>query len=257
MLYFSDMNVLSRTIQLSGKEVKLWLNKALKALKLLCITLGVFLIIAIILSFTDLPFWAYYWLGTHNADIGREPNLIVLMGGGGMPSADGLMRCYKAADVATETPAAPLIIAIPRDTARLEESPELLTASELILRGVDSARLLFEPNGSNTYSQVVNIRSMFSENALDTIVIRVVTSPEHMLRTVKVFRKVGFKEVGGQPAFEKDIPEELLSKKQRSSGKAPAGGMALRYNIWNYLKYEITVLREYCAIVYYKLRGWI
>ncbi len=33
--------------------------------------------------------------------------------------------------------------------------------------------------------------------------------------------------------------------------------LAIRYNFWNYLKLEITVLREYMAITWYWLRGWI
>lgn len=233
-----------------------WLQKLIKISKGITLGLGMFLIVAIMLSFTDLPFWAYYWLGTHDVDLESEPNLIVLMGGGGMPSADGLIRCYSAVNIADESPDAKIIIAIPCDTAMPEESPERLMANELILRGIDSSRFIFEPYGSNTISQVQNMRAMFESNALDTLVIRIVTSPEHMLRSVKVFRKAGFKYVGGQPAFGKDIPEELLKKNSQTESEAPAG-VGIRYNMWNYLKYEITVLREYCAIVYYKLKGWI
>jgi uncharacterized SAM-binding protein YcdF (DUF218 family) len=98
---------------------------------------------------------------------------------------------------------------------------------------------------------------MFTPDALDTLVIRIVTSPEHMLRSVKVFRKNGFRYVGGQPTFEKDIREEMLRKKSQTGDIRQAPAVSLRYNMWNYLKYEITVLREYCAIAYYKLRGWI
>lgn len=230
-------------------------KNVLRTARKITLGLGIFLLVAIFLSFTDLPFWAYYWLGTHNADLEQEPNLIVLMGGGGMPSGDGLMRCYSTANIAYENPGAKILIAVPSDTARKDESPELLMAGELILRGVDSTRFLFESNGSNTYTQVKNIRALFNPSAMDTLAIRIVTSPEHMFRSVKTFRKFGFINVGGQPAFGKDIPEELLEKK--SLGARPKGGLNLRYNIWNYMKYEITVVREYCAIVYYKLRGWI
>jgi hypothetical protein len=31
----------------------------------------------------------------------------------------------------------------------------------------------------------------------------------------------------------------------------------LRYNMWSYLHLELFVFREYCAIGYYKLKGWI
>lgn len=232
-----------------------WFQIVQRIIRKITVGLGIFLFVAIILSFTDLPFWAYYWLGTHNADLDQKPNLIVLMGGGGMPSGDGLMRCYSTVNIAFESPDAKILIAVPSDTARKEESPELLMARELILRGIDSTRFIFEPKGSNTYTQVKNIRALFNPSAMDTLAMRIVTSPEHMFRSVKAFRKSGFLYVGGQPAFGKDIPEELLEKK--SLGASPKGGLNLRYNIWNYLKYEITVVREYCAIVYYKLRGWI
>jgi hypothetical protein len=33
--------------------------------------------------------------------------------------------------------------------------------------------------------------------------------------------------------------------------------MGLRYNYWNYLKLEITCLREFAALCYYKVNGWI
>jgi hypothetical protein len=30
-----------------------------------------------------------------------------------------------------------------------------------------------------------------------------------------------------------------------------------RYTFWNYLKLEVTCLREYVAIAYYRLNGWL
>ena len=234
-----------------------WIRISVTVLRTASIVIGILTFLAILLSFTDYPFWALYRLGTHDIDVQGQPNLIVVMGGGGMPSADGLLRCYKAAEVAEHNPNAKIVIAIPGDTALKDNSPELLMAAELKLRGVDTSRFLFETNGSNTYNQVMNIQSMFSSETVDTLVILVVTSPEHMMRTVKVFRKTGFANVGGNPAFETDISEKLLEKQSKLDGTQPPGGMTLRYNMWNYLKYEITVLREYCALLYYKLRGWI
>lgn len=227
-----------------------------KILIVFLITLGAVSFIVIILSFTDLPFWAIYWLGTHNAGLEKEPNMLVLMGGGGMPSADGLNRCYHAARSAQIHDNCKIIIAIPSDTARKEESPEKLMAHELMIRGIDSTRFLFEDAGTNTYTQVINIKKMLSDYDIDTVTIQVITSPEHVLRSVAVFRKAGFKYVGGHPSFEVDINREsLLEKKEMRRLKDER--LNLRYNMWNYLKYEITVLREYSAILYYKVRGWM
>jgi uncharacterized SAM-binding protein YcdF (DUF218 family) len=231
-----------------------WITRFTRKLLLF---LGGFTFIAILFSFTDYPFWAYYWLGTHNSELDSAPDIIVLMGGGGMPGPDGLMRCYFAAETAKQYPSSTILIAIPADTSLKENSPELLMASELIMRGIDSARIFYEKKGYSTRTQAVNIFERLGKAAADTLALRIVTSPEHMFRSVAAFRKVGFAMVGGQASFEKDIEERLLIKKVKGAEKQELRGLSFRYNIWNYLKYEITVLREYCALVYYKIRGWI
>ena len=227
--------------------------------KRLFLILGIITAIAIIFSFTDYPFWAYYWLGTHNAELDTLPDIVVLMGGGGMPSPDGLMRCYFTAEIAQLYPESRVIIAIPADTAEKDKSPELVMKDELMIRGIDSSRIMYEPEGYSTRTQAVNILSMLGQKAADTLALRIVTSPEHMFRSVASFRKAGFTEVGGVPSFENDIRENLLIKKKKTPGieRRDLRGLNFRYNMWNYLKYEITVLREFCAIVYYKIRGWI
>lgn len=234
-------------------------QKLFRIAKKILIGMGIVLLISVLMSFTDYPFWAYYWLGTYNAELTVEPNTLVVMGGGGMPGSEGLMRCYYAADMGNYYPKADVIIAMPADTALDEDSPELLMAHELIIRGIDSTRISFENEGYNTHTQALNIRKMLSKQNPDSIAIRIVTSPDHMFRAVASFRKVGFKHVGGRPSFEEDLDEALLlrknlSKKQR---RAETRNLKFRYNMWNYMKYEITVLREWCAIAYYKLRGWI
>jgi uncharacterized SAM-binding protein YcdF (DUF218 family) len=230
-----------------------------RLVKYLLISTGIAFLLAIALSFTDCPFRAYYWLGTNNSELNDDPEFIVVMGGGGMPSPEGLIRCYYAADVALSYVNAAVIIAVPSDTSLKEESPELLMARELIIRGIDSSKIKYETDGYSTHTQALNIYKLFDKVAADTSVIRIVTSPEHMFRSVASFRKAGFKEVGGMPSFEEAIKEQLLLKKDnnRSRSKINRQGLALRYNTWNYMKYEIIVLREWIAILYYKIRGWI
>ena len=176
-----------------------------------------------------------------------------------MPSADGLIRCYYAAEMADHYPVAEIIIALPGDTAMHEESPELMMAHELIIRGIDSTRISYENEGHNTRSQALNIKEMLANKNPDSISIRIITSPDHMFRSVASLRKVGFKDVGGRPYFDEALDEKLLMKKDldRKQMRAETRNLAFRYNMWNYMKYEITVLREWCAIAYYKLRGWI
>jgi uncharacterized SAM-binding protein YcdF (DUF218 family) len=234
------------------------LTKFCQLVRKIIFSLGIILLVSVIFSFTDLPFWSYYWLGTHNADLEKDPDLIVVMGGGGMPSPDGLIRCYFAAEIANQYPEAFVLIAVPSDTSLREDSPELIMCRELQMRGIDSIRIFYESRGVNTRTQAMNIAGMFSREVKDTLGIRIVTSPEHMYRSVAVFRKAGFRHVGGQPSFEKAIDEELLVKKKKGEIKpSDLKGLGLRYNMWNYLKYEITVLRELCAIAWYRIRGWI
>ena len=219
------------------------------------IVLGWISLAGIILSFTDIPYNIYYWLGTHGADLTKKPDYIVLLGGVGMPSPEDLMRTYFAAGAAVEVPDSKVIISFPPDTSRHEFSPELLMAKELRMRGVDSSRILFERSGYSTRIQAINIKKMINANRPDTIAIRIITSPEHMFRAVCVFRKNGFGFVGGTPAFENAIGEDkLISGKHKRTEKSLIN---IRYNMWSYMKYEITVVREFCAIGYYKLRGWV
>ena len=132
-------------------------------------------------------------------------------------------------------------------------------AHELIIRGIDSNRITYENKGTNTYSQAVNIRKMFGRKGADTICMSIVTSPENVFRSVRTFRRQGFCFVGGMAAFDEAIPEQMLVKKARNKKQLEKEikQLNLRYNMWNYLKYEVTVLREYTAISYYKLRGWM
>lgn len=211
---------------------------------------GLFSLILLVLSFTDIPYIAYHKLGTSQPALSVDPEIIVVLGGAGMPTPDGLIRTYYAAEAATEYQSARIIIALPYNEEDSLYQLNLM-AHELIIRGIDSLRIFYEPQGYNTRSQVVNIGKMF--NHKNDIPILIVTTPEHMYRSVKAFRKVGFYNVGGLPAFEKPVDEiKLYDVDQKESQN-----IALRYNMWSYLYYEILVLREYTAIFYYKLKGWI
>jgi len=85
------------------------------------------------------------------------------------------------------------------------------------------------------------------------LAVLIITTPEHMYRSIKTFKNVGFTKVGGLPTFEKPIDEEKL----KETGETERIHLSFRYNMWSYLNYEFLVLKEYCAIIYYKLKGWI
>ena len=231
-------------------------KQLIKAVKRLFIAIGVLFSVMIALSFTDYPYDVYHWLGTTNAGMENNPDYIVVMGAGGMPSPDGLMRCYYAAESAKEYPQAKVIIALPTKEEYFYQSYTYDMFEEIRRRGVDSSRFMFEIDGMNTRTQAIGISDMVGSK--ETTSLMIITSPVHVYRSVKAFQKVGFADVGGVASFEKAVTEENLTRrKDGEQADDLPGNLDLRYNMWNYLKYEISVLREIFAIAYYELRGWI
>jgi len=223
-----------------------------RVVRTVLVFMGTLALLLVALSFTDIPYWAYHRLGLPEQRLSGDPDLVVVLGGAGMPSPDGLIRTYYAAGAARQFPAAGIIIALPY-SGRDSLLPLQLMANELILKGVDPQRIRFEPHGFNTHAQAVNIAAMAGEQR-SALRLLVVTSPEHMFRAVRCFENEGFSEVGGEPAFEVPVEEDKLRDKKQPGG---LGNVAIRYNVWSYMHYELLVLREYCAISYYKLRGWL
>jgi uncharacterized SAM-binding protein YcdF (DUF218 family) len=216
--------------------------------------LGLFSLLILVLSFTDLPYSAYYCLGTKKTKLDRPPDIIVILSGSGMPSPDGLIRAFYGVQAARKFPLAKIIIAIPYS---IEDSlrPLKLMAHQLIIEGIDSTRIQFEAHGFNTRSQAVNIAAMFPGNK-EKLPLVIITSPEHMYRAVRTFIKVGFRIVGGIPAFDRPIDEEKAEDKDKARD-IRVRSLSLRYNMWSYLHLELLVIKEYCAIAYYKFKGWI
>jgi uncharacterized SAM-binding protein YcdF (DUF218 family) len=220
---------------------------------------GIVFVFMILLAFTTLPFWAYYNLATGYSKIEKTPETIVMLAGAGIPSENGLIRAYYTAKIARQCPDAPIIIAVP---GRINDSlgdPRRI-ASELKLRGVNPVKIRLAVNGKNTRGQALEIAGMIPEKDHD-LPLTVVTSPEHIKRAVMCFRKCGFTNIRGLPAFESSLETDLSFNDNDLKGNKiapPIGGnLQVRYQFWNHLKYEIIVLREYFALSYYKLRGWI
>jgi hypothetical protein len=235
------------------------LQKLVRGLKAMVFTLGAVFTFMLILSFTTLPFWMYFDLGTRGADYKFTAEQIIVLGGSGMPSESNLIRCYKAAELARICPAARIIIALPKDSSeKLYGSAVYGMKRELILRGIDSTRITLETTGRNTRAQALAISTQVSTKESSVIV----TSPEHMYRSLAVFRKVGFTSLGGEAAFERALESKLNVEQEKLGGRSiPLTGAAeelqLRYQFWNHLEYQILCYREYIAIAYYRLKDWI
>jgi uncharacterized SAM-binding protein YcdF (DUF218 family) len=235
------------------KEIANFIFKFFK--KIIYISGWIF-IVMLVLSFTDYPYLAYHWLGTSKLEKVEKPDYIILMGAGGMPGPQGLLRCYYAAMAADNNPESEIIVAFPADSASFEESDHKAMIDELLRRGIVSDRISSEKKGTNTYAQAVNIKHI-TGNAYAKLLI--VTSPEHMYRSILTFRKIGFKTVTGIATFENSFDENLLLEeaKEGKTVSKPESNLNLRYNMWSYLQYEILVMREFAALTYYKLMGYI
>lgn len=221
---------------------------------------GVFFLLILALSFTTLPYWGYYWLGTSQSKITGKPEYIILLGGGGMPSESSLMRVYYVHRAAVESPESRIVISIPGNPED-STSTARQVAAELISKGIDRQRILYEQTGTNTRSEALNLQQFNSENLTEKSIL-LVTSPEHMRRSVLVFRKAGFTRVSALPAFESAIEANLFFEDDQLGGNKTlvpdiGGNTEVRYQFWNHLKYEILIAREMAAMGYYKLRGWI
>ena len=239
-------------------------------LKILLIIFGGIALFLFILACTPVPFHLWYRLSNSKARITRPPDCIIVLGGGGMPSETGLMRCWYAAQAATYFPDAKIIVALPGDTADSLSSVNGMR-NELILRGICKDRIFFEATGTNTRAQALNIYktltypSPFSPSPRGEGVgewgCLLVTSPEHLYRAVLTFRKAGFRQVDGIPAFDETIESDITFNGKKLGGHRwiPDIGenLTLRYKYWTQLHYEELLLREYFAITYYWVKGWI
>ncbi len=229
----------------------------LRNLRNLLVLIGIFFSLCLILAFTTLPFWGFHWLGTSKSELTETPKTIILLGGGGMPSESNLMRSWYVEKAAQNFPRANVIIAMPGDLSDSLSTPALMR-KELELRGIETNRISFENEGTNTRAQAINSQRLIKmQNP-----VLLVTSPEHMRRAVLCYRKAGFEKVNALPAFENATEADLSFKDDELGGNTilvPDVGhnISVRYQMWNHLKYEILIARELVALSYYRLRGWI
>ena len=229
-------------------------------LRKVLLVFGVFFLVILFLSFTSLPFWGYYWLGTSKSNILEKPDYIILLAGGGMPSESSLMRVFFVHRAARESPNSFIVISIPGNPIDSTSTAHLV-AEELISKGINSTRILYEQKGTNTRSEAMNLQQ-FNGTDLTKKSILLVTSPEHMRRAILTFRKAGFSRISALPTFENAIEANLFFDDAKLGGNKTfvpeiGGNTEVRYQFWNHLKYEILITRELFALSYYKIHGWI
>jgi uncharacterized SAM-binding protein YcdF (DUF218 family) len=236
--------------------------------------MGVVFTLSLILAFTSAPFWMWYALSVSQAGVNRPPDYIVVLGGGGMPSESGLIRCWYGAKTATYFTHARVIVALPGDVRDSMSSVNGMR-KELLIRGIQKERILMEDSGANTRAEALNVLRIVETECRhgipagaggnrETAVrksILVVSSPEHICRAVLAFRKAGFIKVDGLPAFEATIESDITFLGRKLGGRSwipdIGNSITLRYQFWTQLGYEELLMRELVALGYYKLKGWI
>ena len=186
-----------------------------------------------VIAFTRIPYDVHHWLGDKGTHFRFYPNSIVMLGGSGMPSESNLIRLYYTAELARFYKYSDIILAHPKDSSVAKSMRRYLINS-----GIDSSRITMMLKGTNTREQAMELKNF--RPGFENSGVAIVTSPENMYRTMRVFRKLDYTKLGGKK-FAPDVSEN----------------MGLRYNYWNYLKLEITCMREFVALFYYKVNGWI
>jgi uncharacterized SAM-binding protein YcdF (DUF218 family) len=223
-----------------------------RIIKITFFTLGALFFVMLVLAFTSVPFYAYYRLGQNpnESDTLVQPRHIVMFGGAGMPSEDNLIRLYHTAALSKHFEI-PVILMHPEDSLCQAEMTRLLRQD-----GVDS--ILYMTEGANTRSQALGLMANYPELAEEPFIV--ITSPEHVRRTVKCLNKAGFQNVIGKAAYPATVDFDLSLKKRKLGGNEAIPSIEsvkMRYTFFNYLKLEITCAREYFALAYYKIKGWI
>ena len=223
-----------------------------RIIKITFFTLGALFFVMLVLAFTSVPFYAYYRLGQNPNKMEKplQPQHIVMFGGAGMPSEDNLMRLYHTAALSKHFEA-PVILVHPEDSLCQAEMTRLLRQD-----GVDS--ILYMTEGANTRSQALGLMANYPELAEEPFIV--ITSPEHVRRTVKCLNKAGFQNVIGKAAYPATVDFDLSLKKRKLGGNEAIPSIEsvkMRYTFFNYLKLEITCVREYFALAYYRIKGWI
>lgn len=221
----------------------------------LFILLGMAAAVMLVLSFTSLPYRWHRWLGEAAGTCGAaSPDVVLVLGGSGMPSGPELLRLQLAAQLAEAQPTSTVIVIHP-----LDSSVMALMVDELLLRGVAPERIEVVVEGRNTREQAMLLHERYP--TLHHASMAVVSAPENCYRSVGAMRKVGFTKVCAAPAWDTPMFVDLDHAHSTLGGRllAPDLGrsQSLRYDFWNRLKLQVTCLREWAAIMYYGSNGWL
>jgi uncharacterized SAM-binding protein YcdF (DUF218 family) len=234
-------------------------RRAYRALYIFVLLAGIAALAITGLCFTRIPYRLYHRLSADPEVLQGAPTHIVVLGGGGIPSQSGLVRAYHGAAMGRRFTNAVVIVALPGGEGEAREAEEM--RREVVMRGVPEDRVLVEPHGRNTREQAMGILDMIGGSG-DSARVLLVTSPEHMRRSLLTFRKLGFAYIAASAAFDDSVDADMTYASADLGGRRgilPDVGpsVMLRYQVWTNFNYLLDVARESCAMLYYRLRGWI
>jgi len=230
-----------------------------RALHVLVLLAGIAALVITGLCFTKVPYRLYYRLSADPEVLQGAPTHIVVLGGGGIPSQSGLIRAYHGAAMARRFDEAVVIVALPAGAGEGRETEEM--RQEVVMRGVPEERVQVESHGRNTREQAMGILEMIGGSGEDARVL-LVTSPDHMRRSLLTFRKLGFEHIAAGAAFDDAVDADMTYASADLGGRGGilpdvGASMMLRYRIWNNFSFLLDAARESCAMAYYRVRGWI
>lgn len=211
--------------------------------KLIVVGLAALFVAQLLVAVVGCPRWFVRWITAADAEPTEAPRTIVVLGGGGIPSESGLMRCYAAAALGTNYPGAAFIVSLPAAGDPAAGSVGRMR-DELVMRGVPAGAVAMETRARNTHEQAEAIRVTLGDAALREPLL-IVTSPSHGRRSLLCFRRAGFERVACAVTRSAGVEAEL------------GRGLAVRYGFWRNLEMHVRYGRELTALAVYKLRGWI
>jgi len=179
------------------------------------------------------------WLQVKDLPAMTNPDWIVVLGGGGIPSESGLIRCYYGSTTWKKYPEATCIVSLPAD-----DDPEVssvgLMKKELLMRGVPEEKILMETKAVNTRQQAQFLMEQFGET-FQTGRVMLVSSPFHLRRAVTSFEQAGCEQVG------------VLSAASIGAEADFGAGTFFRYTLWGILEDQAVILRELVALTWYRI----
>ena len=197
------------------------------------------------MGFLGVPRWVGGWLSWDSLQLAVPPRYVVVLGGGGIPSESGLIRTYYAAKIGMTMTGTTFVVSLP-----CEGDPQTNSVGrmrdELVMRGIPSNSVVLEYASYNTHEQAVNIGLLLGEKALGDPVL-LVTSPYHVKRALRCFRKQGFTQIAAVSAVDTEAEGDFGAQSM----------LGLRYVFWASLDAVLQYSREAAAMLYYRLRGWI